>query len=399
MKKGLHLGDLEPGAQEKYDLSRRMVESIRDSEPADAEGARNLFWFIAEMQDSLKLETEPVDPDGPPSPWSHSFIIQDLVEAVACMAPFFRGVDAVRSVTEFLDSPVGSEFRDSALFRQQERAQTIPDRRSRLGYRSHPKSFWKDWEAILDYSRSHATVATLSYVDRFPLAWSVAIRPIIARLYRAGVIAPVHIEPHPSLVPGYATANTEPHRPGQLDLFIDYTDRQGAIDWPAGFGNQLRQLATWPALLPVAQGFAAAHGGRGGGARFAVLRVWTAPHYYPLMIGHWNRPMFYFLDPVGRAWEWKFVPKDFAVGQTSMHTETRAVVDRLATRLAAPDRLDCRGDVILVQGVDAADLLRGVVAVVFALQTRPWLRELDLWKSFVNVDLDFLEALDPWWLD
>lgn len=175
------------------------MESIKDSEPVDAQSARGLFWFLSEILDWLQLEAGAAGLDEP-SPWSHSFVIQDLVEAVVCMAPFFGGIDAVRCITEFLDLEAGSEFRGSALFRPQERAQTMPDRRTRMGFRSRPQSFWKEWQAILDHCKSHA----VGYVDQLPLAWSTAIRPIIAQLYRAGVIAPVHIEPHPSMVPGYA---------------------------------------------------------------------------------------------------------------------------------------------------------------------------------------------------
>ena len=117
------------------------------------------------------------------------------------------------------------------------------------------------------------------------------------------------------------------------------------------------------------------------------------------MIGEQKRFMFQFLDPVGRARQWKFVPKDFDVSEGSMYEETRLGVERLRPHLAGPDRVQHRGDVVLVLGTDAADLLRSVVAAVFALQNKPWLREIDLGKGFVNVDLDFLEGLDPWWLD
>jgi hypothetical protein len=41
-------------------------------------------------------------------------------------------------------------------------------------------------------------------------------------VYRAGVITPAAREA--VVVPGFATANTEPHRPNQLDLFIKYTN-------------------------------------------------------------------------------------------------------------------------------------------------------------------------------
>jgi hypothetical protein len=50
-------------------------------------------------------------------------------------------------------------------------------------------------------------------------------------------------------------------------------------------------------------------------------------------------------------------------------------------------------------GDDEADLLKWCTVVTFALQTKPWLREVDLWKSFINVDLEFLEGLDKYWLD
>jgi hypothetical protein len=37
--------------------------------------------------------------------------------------------------------------------------------------------------------------------------------------------------------------------------------------------------------------------------------------------------------------------------------------------------------------------------VTWAVQTRPWRLEIDLWRSFVNVDVEFLEGLDRRWLD
>ena len=63
------------------------------------------------------------------------------------------------------------------------------------------------------------------------------------------------------------------------------------------------------------------------------------------------------------------------------------------------DKVMNRGDVILVMGNDEKDLFKFCTAVTFALQTKPWLREVDLWKSFVNVDLEFIEGLDEHWLE
>ena len=49
---------------------------------------------------------------------------------------------------------------------------------------------------------------------------------------------------------------------------------------------------------------------------------------------------------------------------------------------------------------EGEDRLQKIVsAVTFAVQTKPWLLEIDLWKSFVNIDLEFLNGLDPKWLD
>ncbi|KAK8008784.1 MFS allantoate transporter [Apiospora marii] len=390
LKQGFHLGDLEPGAQEKYDVSKRMIEAIQNSEPAG--NTKEMFWFIVRTMDWLDVKAAYSSYNhDQQAPWPHSFIVQDLVHATACMAPFFRNVEAAGPITAFMDSAAGSEFRESALFRPQERAQTIPDRRTRTGFRTRPKSFWKEWNAILEHCNSR----NKWHVAEFPMEWSIAIRPIIAKLYRAGVIAPANVEPHPAIVPGYAIANTEPHRPGKLDLFIDYTDRQGAAQIKQGWDTGMLRPDQWPELAPLARAFVAKHGSQ---SRFAVLRLWSAPHFYPLMIGEQNRPLFMFLDPIGRTWQWKLICKDFMVSEWSMYHATDLRVELLRRQLG-PDRVQHRGEVILVMGTDEAELFRNAVAMTFAIQTKPWLREIDLWKSFINVDLGFLEGLDPYWLD
>lgn len=55
-------------------------------------------------------------------------------------------------------------------------------------------------------------------------------------------------------------------------------------------------------------------------------------------------------------------------------------------------------DMYLVVGKDEDELLRMACATTFAIQSRPWRQEVDLWKSFVNVDVEFLEGLDDWWV-
>jgi hypothetical protein len=39
-----------------------------------------------------------------------------------------------------------------------------------------------------------------------------------------------------------------------------------------------------------------------------------------------------------------------------------------------------------------------VQVFTFAFRTKPCSREVDMWKSFVNVDLQFLETVNPVWI-
>jgi hypothetical protein len=215
----------------------------------------------------------------------------------------------------------------------------------------------------------------------------------------------------------------------------------------------------WPDLLAQARPFASSH----PTARFALIKLWSAPHFYPLMLQTPSRLATAFLDPAGRSWEWKFLPKDMPASEWSIHNTVRLRLGCLrqtmldvsdeelagAARLKAieedvnekkakgnnkkgktfwekhyarekkqwdssekwkadekwsyghcelDERVFHRGDLVLVMGTDQEDLLRWCTAVTFALQTKPWLREVDLWKSFVNVDLAFLEGLDKFHL-
>ena len=63
------------------------------------------------------------------------------------------------------------------------------------------------------------------------------------------------------------------------------------------------------------------------------------------------------------------------------------------------DRVVVKRDKYLVMGTDENDLFKLACAVTYAVQMRPWRWEIDLWKSFVNVDMAFLEALRDDWLE
>ncbi|KAL6695704.1 hypothetical protein J3F84DRAFT_395134 [Trichoderma pleuroticola] len=366
-KMAFHEGDLEPGCTERYLQVQEIITTMLKT--AQAESA-DWVYYIAELMHWLEVEA-PDDGyygDYGSDPWSHAFIVQDMVQAFSTMAMFFPEVDTTAHVTAFLKSDQCEGFRNSALFDPRERSKSRPDRRSRASYKYRDAKFWTEWKAILEKDRH--------FSDIYPFDWSLAIRPIIAKLYRAGVMAPAHLENDSRIVPGVATANTEPHRPDTLDLFINYDDPRKLF--PVKYPPHFTGPDKWPKLLPIAEDFTEKH----PNARFALLRIWSAPHFYPLMLGIGNRQATSFLDSVSRPWEWKFLPKDMPGSELSMRNTTAKA-----------------GDLILVMAEDVAELLKNCTAVTFAVQTRPWLREIDLWKSFVNVDLELLKELDPVWLD
>ena len=63
------------------------------------------------------------------------------------------------------------------------------------------------------------------------------------------------------------------------------------------------------------------------------------------------------------------------------------------------ERVHIRRNLYLVMGEDDEDLLKYAIATTFVIQTEPWRLEVDLWRSFVNVDMEFLDGLQAEWLD
>ena len=228
------------------------------------------------------------------------------------------------------------------------------------------------------------------------------------------------MEPDVANLPGFATVATESHRPNKPDLFIAYEDlyHHFNIQFPPNFDEP----TSWPQFKPLVEAFDREHQ-PAGTARFALLRLWSAPHFYPLMVAPYNRQNLSFLDSLERPWEWKFVPKDMPGSESSAHFVVKRRLDEIRSRLLTKtsskpnkragcqlesipdkqllsgDKFVNRGDLILVMGEDETDLLRHCTVVTFALQTKPWLREVDLWKSFVNVSANFIRQMDNSWLE
>lgn len=56
-------------------------------------------------------------------------------------------------------------------------------------------------------------------------------------------------------------------------------------------------------------------------------------------------------------------------------------------------------NLFLVMGENESDLCKFAIATTFAIQTNPWRLEVDLWRSFVNIDLEFLQGLADQWME
>lgn len=137
-------------------------------------GATDWVYFVAEILNWLQIRADYDDyAEDPTAPWPHPFVVQDLVQAFLTMAMFFPELDTTTHVTAFLKSDQCQRFRSSLLFDLRERSKTLPDRRSRISYKYRDAKFWNEWKDIAK-SPSH-------YTDIYPLEWSLAVRPVIAK--------------------------------------------------------------------------------------------------------------------------------------------------------------------------------------------------------------------------
>lgn len=152
-----------------------------------------------------------------------------------------------------------------------------------------------------------------------------------------------------------------------------------------------------PHDVPSFKLFARAFAKKHANARFAVLSLWSAPHFYPLMIGLGNHDDTSFRDLNERTFDWKFVPKDMPNSEWSIHFAASQRIEPYKKYLG--DRVVVKREKYLVMGTDEKDLFRLASVTAFAIQTRPWRWEVDLWKSFVNVDVKFVEDLDERWME
>ncbi|KAL8721649.1 MAG: hypothetical protein Q9225_001698 [Loekoesia sp. 1 TL-2023] len=352
-KQAWHMADLSPGGPERQQEAAIITQQMVRFQSTTSDRFKHYHTLRF-------LDVHPA---------RHRRVIPDACDARAMATLFFP--------SDFLSSDYGSLHKDSLLFKQRERALNPPYVRPSANDKS--KDFWDEWET---YWKTHHSK------DHYPVEWDVAIRPIIAKLYKAGIIGPTFMAW--KYIPGKAMAGPVAER--KRDLFIDLRVVQNEIVFP----HHVQRPPPKERLITSIHKFSKDH----TESRFAILRLWSAPHFYPLMNGLDRRQMTAFTDALGRAWEWNFVPKDMPYSETSIHHTASQRITQFKQQFK--DRVLHRHDLFIVMGTDEGDLLKLTTAAIFAIQSEPWRLEVDLWRSFINVDqsfLDFLDGLKLGWMD
>ncbi|KAL9095335.1 MAG: hypothetical protein Q9165_002206 [Trypethelium subeluteriae] len=383
-KPAWHRADLEPGAYDRYIDAGLLVKARMHYDMTQP-----LYcWKIIEFLDIHIRD--------------HSYVIEDVCLAVAAISLFFP--------SPFLtDDAEGRLWADSKLFDRTWRASNLTDRRTPLSNKHLPPNFWHAWDAV------SPSITTSS----LPIPEAKCIRGAIATLYHHGVIQASSVS-DPDL---QVAACREPHNGrDKLDMYID--DR-GATHLPSTPNPNLTDPEKVD-LLGAVRNFLSTLDSPEE-ARFALLRIWSAPHFWPLMLGFDARPAMAFADAEGRSWEYRFLPKDVGPTAWSIHHAVKQRIlpyeDMLSGKRRGGGRgpvgfVDKRGiwmdsvprelgegrepgnvkvlvrkDMLLVMGANEEELRLLATAVTYCVQTRPWRLEIDLWRSFVNVGIEELEDL------
>ncbi|KAK3716958.1 hypothetical protein LTR37_006013 [Vermiconidia calcicola] len=292
----------------------------------------------------------------------HRLVYDDVLKAFAMTSIFFTTDLSGRELSEAL-AETRAQLADNAALSGRLKPATL----------AVSKDFWKEVDEFYKARKQDGA--------GYSRDWDMVVRPLVAHWFKSGVIAPAHL-PYP---PGTAVVKTEPGN--KSAVYSDY--RSYRDGWP----NQMRySKLTDPNSINILRFARQWHQQDRPESRYALLRIWSHSHFYPLMLGWDNRAMSSFSDTAGRSWEWRFVSKDMPGSEWSIQKGVKIRVERFKKQFRK--QVVVKRDMLLVMGKDEEDLKRLVLGVTFAVQTSPWRTEVDLWKSFVNVNLDFLEGLD-----
>ena len=302
----------------------------------------------------------------------HRVVWKDIVNAFSVVSIFFR----VATVKAIPSSDIKTR---SELANNLERSQKIePYARP---YHSNDELYKTEFREIDEENQR----LKRSKVEH-PRERDLTIRPIIAHWFKAGVIepAPRHRAPGKAVVKSTAD--------GQKYLFVDY--RSNREYWATKSSYAHLTTTTDVDLLHLAQQWQAKSR---PSSRFALLRIWSHTHFYPQMLPYDQRYHSTFRDCIGRAWDWRFGAKDSPGSEWRIQISIEMLLKPHKTQFR--DQVIVKRDMVLVMGADEEELKKYVLGVTYAMQSRPWKIEVDLSKSFVNVDLQFLQELDQKWLD
>jgi hypothetical protein len=115
------------------------------------------------------------------SPGRDTRTLRDMAVAFLKMCPFFPNHQSA-SIKEFLESEVGAPFKDSQLFRTEERAEKLPKTRSHASSNNRPHQFWSEWDRRLkSLGRQKGSEPEIITITDYPKQWKVSLRPILAR--------------------------------------------------------------------------------------------------------------------------------------------------------------------------------------------------------------------------
>ena len=399
-KEAWHRADVEPGAQSRYQSSLKTVKELRRAlfrSSTDQEIAPRIDFIMSLLRQMGNI-----------SAWTRVTYF-DMVKAYAAASLFF--LQTIHNNIGFTD--------DSGIASQDQRSKQIPDRRSSHSCASRPKSFYTEWDQRL--KNIEKTVKSEYIFDR--RFWTeedrCILRPIIAHLYKDGVIGAGHGHTFTALPmvgrePILHSAQTQEEsstadKPSYRspDFYLDWRDRIGQM-------NPLPYVVDPDTVEPIlsrARRFAQST----PNARFSLLRLWSAPHFWPFTIAYDRRHEYSFTDPQGRHWEWKFIPKDIPNSDWSVHQNVSQRFKPYSAFFSGSsgqseggfpakvrrgnERVHILRDRVLVMGTDEEECFKYTTAAIWIMTTKPWRLEVDLWKSFGNVDLRFLEGLDGAWFD
>lgn len=204
----------------------------------------------------------------------------DMVHALTTMSVFF-GSPASKSALSEMAAETMARIADSKT-----RAKDPPNRRTCISNPGWPQEWWEQVDAAAKEMRRTKAV--------YHRDWDIVVRPSMAQWYRAGVIAPAFL----SRTPGVAVAITEPGRNPDVYFYFRRTKHY----WPnfRGLTNKWGKKMVDPYeidLLTHAKAYSVFH----QNGRFALLRVWSHPHFWPLMPGPENRFETSFEDSVRRS--------------------------------------------------------------------------------------------------